>query len=195
MAFAPAALAALPTILGIVGTGLSIVGAIATTSANMQAANYQAQVAERNRQMAELNERRSLDRANADLLAQEEQTRALLGEQIAAQSASGLKLGGKSQMLTRKSARALGRQDAENVVKAGDIEAYNFRVMAEDFKGQAQFARQTGANAGIAGILSVGSALVGGAQSFFKPEFQSLLGSSKLAKTTVPRSSTLRFAS
>lgn len=194
MAFAAPVFAALPVILGIVGTGLTIAGIVQQTQAQQQVSNYQAMVADRNAAIMEQNATRSLDRSRQDLLKQEEQTRALIGQQIAAQSASGLKLGGRSQMLTRKSARALGRQDAENVLKAGDIEAINFRQTAEDFRMQSTFARQEGANAGVAGALGVGSALVGGAQSFFKPGVTSLLGASKLSKQSVPGATKLRFA-
>lgn len=138
MAFA-AIPAGLSTLLTIASVGVGIAGVVASTSATIQANNYQAQIAERNRQLMEINAQRAVERASLAQQQQDEQTKALLGQQIAAQSASGLSLYGGSAMLTRKSARELGRMDAIRVKEAGDIEAFNYRMAAADALDQIKF--------------------------------------------------------
>lgn len=193
MAFAPAAFAALPTILGVVSTGLAFAGVVASTSAATQQANFQAQMAERNAKIQEDNANRAQYNAQVQQQESDRVARGLIGEQIAAQSASGLKLGGRSQMLTRKSAKQLARLDALNIRQAGDIEAYNYRVGAEDAAIAAGFARQSASNALTEGFLTGVGTLVGGASSFLKTspfkQSTSLLGGAKAVGAT-----RLRFA-
>lgn len=192
MAFAPAAFAALPTILGVVSTGVAIAGIVQSTSANIQSANYQAMVAERNAKTMEDNAVRAQYAAQVQQQEIDRESRGLIGAQIAQQSASGLKIGGRSQMLTRKSARELARQDAMNIRQAGDLEAYNFRIGAEDAATAAGFARQSAGNALTEGFLSGAGTLVGGASSFLKSSSfskPSILGGAK-----VPGATRLRFA-
>lgn len=162
MAFTPAVLAAAAAI----GTVTTAIGSLVTANANASAQRYQAQVAERQRQINLLNADRALDAARQEQIQMDQQTSALLGSQIAAQSASGLKLGGRSQILTRKSARELGRLDALNISAAGDIAAYNYRVAAEDSGKESQFLRQSASNSMLTGWLSAGSTLIGGMQNF-----------------------------
>jgi len=193
MAFAPAAFAALPTILGVVSTGIALAGVVASTSAAQQQANFQAQVAERNQKVMEDNAVRSQYAAQVQQQESDRVARGLIGEQIAAQSASGLKIGGRSQMLTRKSAKQLARLDALNIRQAGDVEAHNYRIGAEDQAMAAGFARQSASNALTEGFLSGAGTLVGGASSFLKDsgfgKTKSILGGSK-----VPSATRLRFA-
>lgn len=193
MAFAPAAFAALPTILGVVSTGLAFAGVVASTSAATQQANFQAQVAERNAKVQEDNAVRAQYNAQVQQQESDRVARGLIGEQIAAQSASGLKIGGRSQMLTRKSAKQLARLDSLNIRQAGDVEAYNYRVGAEDAAMAAGFARQSASNALTEGFLTGVGTLVGGASNFLKTssfnKSTSLLGGAKAVGPT-----RLRFA-
>lgn len=194
MAFAPAAFAALPTILGVISTGVAIAGVVASTSAATQRANFEAQVAERNRAVMEDNATRAQYNAQVQQAESDRIARGLIGEQIAAQSASGLKLGGRSQMLTRKSAKELARLDALNIRQAGDVEAHNYRIGAEDAALAAGFARQTASNALTEGFLTGAGVLVGGAADFLKTskfgQTGSLIGGSK----GVTKPTRLRFA-
>lgn len=193
MAFAPAAFAALPTILGVISTGVAIAGVVASTSAATQQANFQAMIADRNKAVMEDNAVRAQYASQVQQEESDRVARGLIGEQIAAQSASGLKIGGRSAMLTRKSAKQLARMDALNIRQAGDIEAHNYRIGAEDAALQAGFARQTASNALAEGFLTGVGTLVGGASNF--------LSTSKLGTTTsifggrkTPAPVRLRFA-
>src|SRR5690606_10778752 len=95
-----------------------------------RAAEYQRQVAEQNARISTRNAERSIRVAQIEQQDQDAVTRALIGEQISLQGASGLALGGRSQLLTRKSAAALGRKDALNVRYAGEVQKYNYLVEA-----------------------------------------------------------------
>lgn len=183
MAFSPAIIGAVGLGLSAIGTAIGVFGAIQSANATAQSQMYQSQVAERQRQINLMNAQRAADRAKQEQVQTDDQTRALLGEQIAAQSASGLKLGGRSQMLTRKSARQLGRLDALNVIHAGQIEAYNYRVAAEDSAGEARFLRQSASNSALTGWLDAGSTLIGGIRSTNLFRVPSLLGPTKLNRT------------
>ena len=180
MAFMAPILPFLPTIATVVGTGVAVVGAIQAGNAAAEAHRYQAMVADRQREVMLTNAERALQRSQAEAQQQDQTTRALLGEQLAAQSASGLKIGGRSQMLTRKSARELGRLDALNIRNAGQIEAYNYKVAAEDSSNAALFERSSASNSQLSGWLNAGSALIGGVGNLKLPNSSSIIGKVKV---------------
>lgn len=189
MAFAPVALT-IPTILTGVSTAVGVVGAIMSANAAAQSANYQAAIAERQAEVNRINAARAIETSQQQQLEQDQQTRAFLGEQIAAQSASGLRIGGGSAMLTRKSARELGRLDALNIRQAGEVEAYNWKVGAEDAAASAGFAKMQANNSLLEGFMTGAGTLVGGLGKIKWPTAPtSLLGGSKSASPT-----RLRFA-
>lgn len=165
-----AALTGLSAIVGAVGS-FAQAGA-AADSANQQAAMaaYQAQIAEMNKRVAEENERRVQERAQVEQQDQDFEARAFIGAQEAAQSASGLALGGRSQIMTRRSAHELARRDALNIRQAGEIDAYNFRVDAANAGAQAQLHRmqadsyrQQASQSQLAGWIGATGSLLSGA--------------------------------
>lgn len=165
--------------LPLIATGLSVVGTVVSTVANVQAAQYQAEVAARNQRVQEQNARRSIELAQEEQLRSDQIARGLIGQQIAAQAASGLSLNGQSQMLTRKSARRLARIDARNIREAGELEAYNFRVAAADSAAQAGFARQRAGFSLAEGFLTAAGTAIGGTSSLIKPSGISTIGPSR----------------
>lgn len=179
MAFLTAALGAGGAAGGIgstIGTVVQIAGALIGAAAAFSAADdarkagqYQKQVYDMNSQIAESNARRRIETGQLQSQEQDSLTRAMIGEQIAVQSASGLSLGGRSFILTRKAAAELGRKDALNLRNQAEAEAYNYKVEAvnqtasgrlAEMKGNAQ-AREYEAS-GLASFLQAG-ALVGSA--------------------------------
>lgn len=152
------ALSTLGTIASIGGTVLSGVSAYG-------AAQYQASIGEMNAKIAEENADRARERAAIEAQEQDDTTLALLGQQEAAQSASGLSLGGRSQMLTRKAARELGRKDALNVRQGGEIEAYNYGVDAANQRAGAEAAKSQGIGALLGSFLGASKSLIGGSRS------------------------------
>lgn len=199
MAFAAPALAALPVILGAVSTGVSILGIMQSTSANIQAANYQAQIADRNAAIMEDNAQRAAYRSAVEAQQQDENTRGVVGQIIANQAASGLRLGGRSAMLTRKSAAELGRLDTLNIRQAGEIEAHNYLMQAEDFRSSADFSRKTGQSAAVAGALQGFGSLVGGLGGILQTDtgkgwLNTWQTRALATKAPVPAPRTLRFS-
>lgn len=171
--------AGISTLLTLGGIGLGIAGAVANTSATIAANNYQATVAKRNAAIMTENANRSIQVAQQAQIKQDQETRALLGEQIAVQSASGLKIGGKSQMLTRKSARTLGRMDALNVRYEGELEAYNYKMAAQDSIDNAGFLKQSNNFALLSGFLNAASIGVTGIGNLKPNSLNSLFGPAK----------------
>lgn len=149
-------------LLPILAIGVGVAGVAVSTASAIAQNNYQKQVAQRNAAIAEINAQRATTQAQSEQLKQDQETRALLGEQIAAQSASGLKLGGRSQMLTRKSARQLGRMDAVAIREAGDVEAWNFRQIAAENYDQIKFLQQSSNFALLSGFLDAASIGISG---------------------------------
>lgn len=133
---------------------IAAVSSVASGFMGMQQSAYQAKVANMNAQIAEENAKRALERSRIE---QEDsdrfQTAAMLGEQEAAQSTSGLSLTGKSAILTRATARKLGRRDALNIIQAGEIESYNYRTQAANFRADAGAARLSGVSSLLGGFI------------------------------------------
>lgn len=152
--------------LGQVLTGaITAASAGVSTLAQVSASRYQAKVAEYNASIAEDNAKRAEQRAAIEAQDNDMATLGMLGEQEAAQTASGISLRSKSAVLTRRAARQLGRRDTLNIVQAGDVEAYNYRVTAAGERANAQMANQSAKGAMLGGFLSLGGSLIGNSQS------------------------------
>lgn len=149
------------------GLGLgSILGAassIVSTVAAVGAANYQADVAKNNAVIAKENAERASVAAQEEQLRNDQQVAALVGEQEAAQAATGLS--GASQLRTRRSTQRLGRIDSANIRSQGQENVRNFLQQSENFRGEASAARSQGLAAMFAGGIDLTRSLVGGASS------------------------------
>lgn len=140
--------------------GLAFTGIMAIAQGN-----YAKAVADMNAQIAETNAKRETERANIEAQESDMQTLGLLGQQEAAQSASGISLSSRSQVLTRRAARELGRLDALRIVNQGQQNAYNFRVDAANMRAQGAADRASGIASGIGSFLSAGGSLLGSSKS------------------------------
>ena len=152
---------------------MAAVGAIVGGVTGMIQASYQAKVAKMNASIAADNAVRALERGSVEGEDNDFQTRALLGEQEVAQAASGVSLSGKSQILTRESARRLGRRDTLNILQDASVEAYNYRTQEANFKAEAQAAKISGISGLVGSVFSaassIPSSLAGGASSTASP--------------------------
>ncbi len=148
---------------------MAAIGPLVGGITGMMQASYQAKVADMNAEVAAENAKRALERGGIEAEDNDMQTRALLGEQEVAQAASGVSLSGKSQILTRKSARILGRRDALNILQDASTESYNYKVQEANFKAEKSAAKLSGFASlvgGVAGaISSMPSSMVGGSTS------------------------------
>lgn len=172
MAFIPAAIAAIGTAVSSAGVGslLSAGGTILGGISALAAGNYQKQVADMNADIAKQNAARAEDRGQIVQQETDNRTAAFLGQQEAAQSASGISLGSRSAIATRKTARELGRLDSLNVRQGADIEAYNYKVDAANQQAQGQMAQQSGVGTLIGSFFKAGGSLVGGSSSTANPQ-------------------------
>lgn len=148
-----------------VGSLLGAAGAVVGGIGALAAGNYQNAVAKQNAQIAEQNAHRARERAGIEAQDNDMQTLGMLGEQEAAQSASGISLTSRSSILTRKAAKELGRRDTLNIIQAGDVEAYNYKVDAANQRASGKAAKTTGVFNALGSFLSAGGSLAGGAKS------------------------------
>lgn len=146
---------------------LGAAGSIYSGISGAQAANYQSKVAEVNARIALDNAAAARTRSQEAQLEQDTLTMAQIGSQEALQSATGL--GGRSQMLTRKSSIVLGRQDALKTIAKGETEAYNFTNQANAFSAEAEGYKAKAGNSMLSGFLKGATSFVGSAASINNP--------------------------
>jgi len=164
MAFAAPLLGALGgagATAGGLGTALSVGSGILGTVAAFGQANYQAQVAKNNSELAARNAQLASDKAQQEQLTSDQETAALLGQQLAVQSASGLSIDGASQLRTRRSAQRIGRTDARNIREQGNYEIQGFQQQAENFRAEAKAQKGAAIGALIGGGLDIAGSLAG----------------------------------
>jgi hypothetical protein len=151
------------TAVAIIGAGLSFASEAFSAVSQYQAASYQAKIAEYNQQIANDNAKRTLQTAQVQQQDQDAQSLALLGEQEANQAASGFSLGSRSFRLARRSAQELARKDALNIRQAGEVEAYNYRVQANNFGLESELAKMQANSSLLGGFLGGATSLISSA--------------------------------
>lgn len=149
MAFIAPLIPLIPTLIGAAGAGLAGVSAI-------QSGNYQAAVARNNARIAGENAARASEAAQREAQRSDQDYRALLGEQLAAQGASGFDILGRSQRSARQLTKRTGRDAALDITTEGEAAARRSLQEAANFRAE-------GRQAKLQGYLSGGSALLQGA--------------------------------
>lgn len=148
--------------LPIAAVGLSALSSVFAGFTQYRAGQYQVSIANMNKKIAEENAKRAqfsaqVEQQDSDLVA-----RAMLGEQVAEQAASGLTLNSGSFRLARKSAHELARKDALNIRTAGDVEAHNYKVEAANYALQSQGMRSSAWGSLLGGFLEGAGSLISG---------------------------------
>lgn len=166
----------MPQALPIIALGAGLLGTAASTIGGIQQAKFQAKVAKRNAQIAETNAQNAAFRSQVEGQEQDRISRALIGEEVSRQAASGLALSSGSFALQRKTLGELARKDTLTIRQAGDVEAANFLNQAAASRAEAKLAKRSAVTTGIAGGLSAvgqiaGSSLVSGALTTRKAGF------------------------
>ena len=142
---------------------LSAIGSIFGGIIGFAQASYQAKVAEMNAEVANDNAKRTIDRTQIEEQDNAAENLALIGEQEAAQGASGLSINSESSRRIRKASRVLGRKDTLNIRQAGEIEKYNYEVEAANQTAAAGMARIGGIGSLLSGFVQGGGSLIGAA--------------------------------
>ena len=167
------------SLLLMAGAGISAFGALREGKAASQAANYQAAVSNQNAKIAEENAVDAIQRAQVDQLSLDNESAAFRGSQLAAQGASGLAIGGRSQALTRAASDRLAREDALKIRQGGDFEARRFKQEAANFRNEATASKMEAKNARISSYFDAAATLIGAA----KPTGSSLSTRPKVASS------------
>lgn len=146
MAFAAPLLPALPMLLT---GGSAILGAVSA----IQSGNYQAAVARNNARIAEENAARMSEAAQREALRSDQDYRALLGEQLAAQGASGFDILGRSARSARQLTQRTGRRAAMDITDEGAAGARRSLQEASSFRAEGRQAKLQGYLSGASSIL------------------------------------------
>lgn len=162
MAFiAPLAAAAIPLLAS--GTGAAVMTAATAgigALSSIQVGNYQAAVGRNNARIAEENAARIAEASQGEALRSDQDYRALLGEQLAAQGASGLDVLGRSQVAARELTMRTGRRAAVDITDEGRAGARRSLQEAANFRGEARQAKLQG-YISAAGQIAQGASQVG----------------------------------
>jgi hypothetical protein len=157
VALAPVALAA-----GIAGSAVSAYGAYESGQANSAAAAYQSAVAANNAQIAQQNSRLDIQAGETASFNQGLKTRAAVGQEKAAQGASGIDVNTGSAPAVRAGTAQMGMLDALTIRSNAAKEAYGQEVQATSDTAQSQLDTMESEQASTAGdIGAVGSLLNG----------------------------------
>lgn len=151
------------TLLGTLGTALAVGGSLYSGYSAMQQGNFEAKLANYNAGIFEDNARRAIQRSQVEQQDLDNESAAMMGEAIAAQGASGLSLGGRSAILTRKAMAELNRKDALNIRQAAELERENYQRQAAGQRLEGQMAKRAGKAKMIASLFEAGTSLIGGA--------------------------------
>lgn len=145
------------------------IGSILGGVIGLAQASYQAKVAQMNEDIAKDNAKRSIERSQVNEQDQAALTSQMLGEQEAAQSASGLSLNSDTSRRIRKASQILGRKDVLNVRQAGEIEKYNYLVEASNQDAAGKMAMIGGIGSLLSGFVNAGGSLIGSAPATASP--------------------------
>lgn len=146
----------------VIGTGVSMYGAEQSAHAQQQSANYQAAVARNNQITANAEATYATSAGESQQQSQAMTTRALIGNEKAAQASSGLDVNSGSSVNVRSSAAELGTLSGLNIKSNAALKAAEYRAQAGSFGSQSTLDTMTAENAGVAGTLSAAGAGISG---------------------------------
>ena len=161
----PATLAAAGIVASVAGTGTSMIGAYENAQAQSTAANYQAQVARNNQIIANQNAGIAVQQGQQQEETQRIKTGEIIGNELAAQGASGVNANTGSSVDVRSSTAETGELDALTIRYNSQLQARNYQLQGQMSGEQASlYSAQAGWDT-QAGYLGMGSSLLGGASS------------------------------
>lgn len=147
-----------------VGLVASIAGTAFSGISAWQQGKYQAQVAKNNADIAKQNAERASDTAQIEQQRSDLEYAQERGKMLAAQSASGLDVLGRTQFMTRDNLDRVRKLEATDIRKQGVAESQKLFQDAANFKAEAGAAKMSGRNALISSAFDIGS-LIGNSRS------------------------------
>lgn len=148
--------------LPIAAVGITAASSVFAGFTAFRAGQYQSAIAGMNEKIAKDNATRAKHTAQVQQQDQDMVARAMLGEQLAEQGASGFTVGSASFRNARKSAKELARKDALNIRQAGEMEANNYLTQAANFNLQGQGMRSSAWGSLLGGFLEGAGSLASG---------------------------------
>jgi hypothetical protein len=150
----------------VLSAGVGAIGAMNQASATADSARYQQQVAKNNQTIADQNA--AYSRQAGQVAAQQEsmKTAAVVGQEVAAQGASGIDPTTGSPADVVRGTRAVGRLNTLNTIQNAELRARGYDIEASNFGATAELKGMEAKNATTAGLYAAGSSLLGGASSF-----------------------------
>jgi hypothetical protein len=155
-------------VAGLVGAGVSAYSSYESGQAQSAAAAYQAQVAANNAIIAQRNARTDIQAGEAAATNQGLKTRAQVGQEKAAQGASGIDPNTGSAPLVRNGTQELGMLDAMTIRSNAAQKAYAQQVQATSDTAQSQLDTMESTQAAEAGELGGLGTLLGGVSTVGK---------------------------
>lgn len=165
MGFDPASLMIGSMVLGAAGTATSAAGASSAAEARAQNAAYQSQVAANNAKIAQQDATLEIQSGEIAAVNTGLRTRARIGQQKAAQGASGIDVNSGSAVDVRAGTAELGMLDALTVRSDAAKRAYRKEVEASSDVAQSQLLQSQAEQEREAGEFNVMSTLLSGASS------------------------------
>lgn len=168
------------TVMAVAGAGLSAANAYSGAEAKSAQSAYQAQVAANNAKLAEQDARYTIQAGEAQATNYGLKVRAAVGQQKAAQGASGIDVNSGSAVDVRAGTEALGMLDALTIRSNAAKAAYAKEVEATSDTAQSELLKsQSEQEAASAPLLAAGT-LLSGASSVGEKwgKYQTLYGSS-----------------
>ena len=147
------------------GTGAAMVAQSQQAEAQQKSADYQAAVARNNATAAGYNAQSAIDQGEIAAQTQQIKTRNLVGAQRAAQAANGVDINSGTPLDIQSDAAMLGQLDALTIRYNAQTKANNYLAQAGQYNSQAGLFDMQGDNAASAGMIGMGTSLLGGAAS------------------------------
>lgn len=161
MGFDPASLA----VVGLVGGAISAAGAVQSGYAKSEAAAYQSQVAANNAKIAQQDATLDIQAGETAAVNRGLKTRAMVGQEKAAQGASGIDVNSGSAADVRAGTEELGMLDALTIRSDAAKRAYAKEVEATSDTAQSQLAKAESDQDVTAGWISGAGTLLSSASS------------------------------
>lgn len=152
-----------PVSLALIGTVVAGAGAVQQMVATRNMASYEQKLAERNQLIQEDNARSAVLESQIEQQDWSRSAREQIGQMVAEMGASGLSVNSGSNLLRRVGTQEAVERDAQRIREDGNNRADQFRQRASDSGAEASLAGARKRNATTAGIINIGSTLIGGA--------------------------------
>lgn len=127
----------------------------------IQQGNYQAAVAKNNADYASRNAALAVEASQKEAMRSDQDHRAAIGEALAAQSASGLDILGRTQLQTRQATRRAGINSALDIRQEGTAQGRRFQQESANFLAEASSAKRQGIVSAIGAGLGAASTISG----------------------------------